>query len=92
MPAPPPPPAIEEGQFDDAPVDKLPQDLRQGYNYIDHTPPEQSEDSSDDDDDDFDSEEPDDDLTRVEDEDWEIAERGKYETRRYCISLLILLS
>jgi RIO kinase 1 len=71
MPAPPPPPAVEEGQFDDAPIDKLPEDFRQGVNYIDSSP-EQSEDSSEGDDD-FDS---DDDLARVEDEDWEIAERG----------------
>ncbi len=75
MPAP-PPPAVEEVQFDDAPIDKLPEDVRQRYNYIDDTP-EQSEDSSEDDDD-FDSEEPDDDLARVEDEDWEIAETGRY--------------
>jgi hypothetical protein len=58
-----------EGQFDDAPIDKLPEDIRQQYNYIDDTPSEHS-------DDDFDSEELDDDHARVEDEDWEIAERG----------------
>jgi hypothetical protein len=73
MPAPPPPPAIEEGQFDNAPTDKLPEDFRQGVNYIDDSSPDQSEDSSEGDDD-FDS---DDDLARVEDEDWEIAERGE---------------
>jgi hypothetical protein len=71
MPAPPPPPAVEEGQFDDAPTDRLPKGFRQD-NYSDDTAPEQSEDSSEGDDD-FDS---DDDLARVEDEDWEIAERG----------------
>jgi hypothetical protein len=73
MPAPPPPPAVEEGEFDDAPIASHTEDNRGGDNYIDDTP-EQSEDISEDDDD-FDSDEPDD-LTRVEDEDWEIAERG----------------
>lgn len=62
-----------EGQFDDAPIDKLPDDIRQQY--IDDTPPEHSDDISEGDDDDFDSEELDDDFARVEDEDWEIAER-----------------
>jgi hypothetical protein len=64
-----------EGQFDDAPIDKLPEDVRQQYNYIDDTPPEHSDGTSEGDDD-FDSEELDDDFARVEDEDWEIAERG----------------
>ena len=64
-----------EGQFDDAPIDKLPKDLRRQYNYIDDTPPEHSDDISDGDDD-FDSEELHDDFARVEDEDWEITERG----------------
>jgi hypothetical protein len=44
------------------------------YNYIDDTPLEHSEDSSEGDDDLY-SEDLDD--TRVEDEDWEIAERGR---------------
>jgi hypothetical protein len=73
MPAP-PPPAVEEGQFEDAPIDRHPDDYRGGDNYIDDTPSEQSEDSSEEDDD-FDSDDPDT-LARVEDEDWEIAERG----------------
>ena len=64
-----------EGQFDDAPIDKLPKDIRQQYNYIDDTPSEHSDDISEGDDD-FDSEELDYDHARVEDEDWEIAERG----------------
>ena len=64
----PPPPAVEEGQFDDAPTDGLPKGFRQD-NYSDDTA---SEDTSEGDDD-FDS---DDGLARVEDEDWEIAERG----------------
>jgi hypothetical protein len=68
MPA--PPPAVEEGQFDDAPIDRPP---RQEYN----TSSDRSEDSSEDDDDFDDSEEPDDDLTRVEDEDWETVEKGE---------------
>lgn len=64
-----------EGQFDDAPIDKLPEDIRQQYSYIDDTPSEHSDDISEGDDD-FDSEELDDYHARVEDEDWEIAERG----------------
>jgi hypothetical protein len=65
-----------EGQFDDAPIDKLPEDLRQQYNYIDDTPPEHHSDDLSEGDDDSDSEELHDDFARVEDEDWEIAERG----------------
>ncbi len=72
MPAPPPPAVELEGQFDDAPIDKLPEDFRQQYNYIDDSSPEHSDDISEGDDD---SEELDD-FARVEDEDWEIAERG----------------
>jgi hypothetical protein len=64
-----------EGQFDDAPIDKLPEDIRQQYNYIDDTPSEHSDDILEGDDD-SDSEELDDDHARAEDEDWEIAERG----------------
>ncbi|KAN0123286.1 RIO1 family domain containing protein [Russula decolorans] len=64
-----------EGQFDDAPIDKLPEDLRQQYNYIDDTPPEHHSDDLSEGDDDSDSEELHDDFARVEDEDWEIAER-----------------
>jgi hypothetical protein len=64
-----------EGQFDDAPIDKLPEGFRQQYNHIDDTSPELSDDISGADDD-FDSEELDDAFARVEDEDWEIAERG----------------
>lgn len=75
MPAPPPPAVELEGQFDDAPIDKIPEDFRQQYNYIDDTSPELSDDISEGNDD-FDSEELDDDLARVEDEDWEVAERG----------------
>ena len=74
MPAPPPPAVELEGQFNDAPIDKLPEDFRQQHNYIDDTPPEHSDDTSEGDDS-FTSEELDD-FTRVEDEDWEIAERG----------------
>jgi hypothetical protein len=55
----------------DAPIDDS--SLRR-YNYIDDTPLEHSEDSSEGDDDLY-SEDLDD--TRVEDEDWEIAERGR---------------
>jgi len=73
MPA--PPPAIEERQFDDTPIDKLPEDFRQQFNYVDETPSD-SDDISDGGDD-FRSDEPDDDLARVEDEDWEITERGR---------------
>jgi hypothetical protein len=72
MPAPPPAAVELEGQFDDAPIDKLPGDFRQQYNYVDDTP---SDDISEGDDD-IDSEDLDDDFARVEDEDWEIAERG----------------
>lgn len=69
-----PPLIVEEGQFDDAPIDM---DVRQGYNYIDETRREHLEDSSEgDDSDDIHSEGSEDDFTRVEDEDWEIAERG----------------
>ena len=76
MPTPPPPPVpAEEDQFDDAPIDRLREDFRQGDNYIDDTTLEQSADRSGGDDD-FDSDELDDDLARVESEDWEIAERG----------------
>ena len=75
MHVPPPTTELEEGQFDDAPIDKLPKDFREQYNCIDDTPPEHADDVSEDDDD-FDSEELDDDFARVEDEDWEIAERG----------------
>jgi hypothetical protein len=73
MPAPPSPPAVEFGQFNDAPVDKPPEDFRQQYNYIDDTSPEHSDDISEGDDD-FDSE--DGGFARVEDEDWEVAEKG----------------
>ena len=66
---------VEEAQFDDAPTGIHPQDVRQGYNYVDETPLEQLEDSSEGSDDTL-SEMSDDDFTRVEDEDWEIAERG----------------
>ena len=70
-------PVVEEGQFHDAPDDMHPENIRQGYNYIDGTPLEQMEDSSEGDSDVYSEfEESDDDLTRVEDEDWEIAERG----------------
>jgi hypothetical protein len=73
MPAP-PPPAVEIGQFDDAPIDKLPGDSRPLYKYIDDTSPEHSDNTSEGDD--SDSEELDDDFARVEDEDWEITEKG----------------
>ena len=77
MPAtpPPPPPAVEFGRFDDAPIDKLPEDFRKQYNHIDDTSPEHSDETSEGNDD-FDSEELDGDFARVEDEDWEIAEKG----------------
>ncbi|KAI0004633.1 RIO1-domain-containing protein [Russula compacta] len=68
------PPIVEEGQFDNAPIDTHPEDFRQGYNHIDETPMEQLEVSSEDDDD-FHSEESDDNFARAEDEDWEIAEK-----------------
>ena len=71
----PPPPVIEQGQFDDAIIDH-PEDFRQRYNYIDETPPEQSESEELESSDSEDSES-DDDFAQVEDEDWEIAERGK---------------
>jgi hypothetical protein len=64
-----------EGQIDDAPIDKLPEDFRQQYNYVDDTSPEHSDDISEGDND-FDSEELNDAFARVEDEDWEITERG----------------
>ncbi|KAI0272918.1 RIO1-domain-containing protein [Russula aff. rugulosa BPL654] len=73
-PPPPPPPAVELGRFDDAPIDKLPEDFRQQYNHIDDTSPEHSDETSEGNDD-FDSEELDGDFARVEDEDWEIAEK-----------------
>jgi hypothetical protein len=69
-------PAVEDGQFDDAPMDSHPERSLRQYNYIDDTPLEQSEDSSEGDDD-IHSEDLDDSFARVEDEDWEIAERGK---------------
>ena len=62
----PPPPAVKEGRFDDAPIDGS------GDNYNDDTHPGTVRDNSDGDDD-FDT---DNDLARVEDEDWEIAKRG----------------
>ena len=68
-------PTVEEGQFDDAPDHMHPEGVRQGHNDIDETPIEQIEDSSGDNDVYSESEDSDDDL-RVEDEDWEIAERG----------------
>ena len=62
---------------EDAADDMHPGGVRQGYNYIDEIRLGQIEDSSEGDDDVYsESEESDDDLTRVEDEDWEIAERG----------------
>lgn len=70
------PPIVEDGQFDDAPTDRHPEDFRQGYDHMDKTPMEQSEVSSEDDDD-FHSEESDDNFARAEDEDWEIAEKGR---------------
>lgn len=76
MPAPPLAAELEEGQFDDAPIDKLPEEVRQQHNYIDDSPQEHSDGISEGDDD-FDFEELGDDFTRVEDEDWEIAERGE---------------
>jgi len=70
-------PVVEEGQFDDAPDDMHPEGVRQGHSYMDETLLEQIEDSSEGDSDVYsESEDSDDDLTRVEDEDWEIAERG----------------
>jgi hypothetical protein len=70
-------PIVDEGQFDDAADNMHPKGVRQGYNYIDETRLEQIGDSSECDDDVYsESEESGDDSTRVEDEDWEIAERG----------------
>ena len=70
-------PIVEEGQSDGPADDMHPEGVRQGCNYIDETHLEQIEDSSEGDDDVYsETEESDDDLTRVEDEDWEIAERG----------------
>ncbi|KAI3608032.1 atypical rio rio1 protein kinase [Moniliophthora roreri] len=67
------PAIIEDGQFDDAPENG---DPRAGHSYIDASEPEGSEsdwsDHSDDDEDEIDEAYDD---TRVEDEDWEIAER-----------------
>jgi RIO kinase 1 len=73
MPAPPP---VVEGQFDDPP-DRHPEGYRQENNEIVPEQLEVSSESDDDDDDDIHTEESDDDFTRVEDEDWEIAERGR---------------
>jgi hypothetical protein len=71
-----PPLIVQGGQFDDAPIG-IHEDVRQGYNYIDETRWDQLEDSSEgDDSDDIHSEGSEEDFTRVEDEDWEIAERG----------------
>ncbi|KAI0247125.1 RIO1 family-domain-containing protein [Lactifluus subvellereus] len=67
-------PAVEDGQFDDAPIDSHPESSQRRYNYIDDTPLEPSEDSSEGDDDLF-SEGSQDGIARAEDEDWEIAER-----------------
>jgi hypothetical protein len=79
---------VEEGQFDDAPVDVHPEDVRQGYNYIDEAPLDQLEDSSEGDDSDDIHSEDGFTVTRVEDEDWEIAERGAHLDRSplYCSS------
>jgi hypothetical protein len=58
--------AVEDSQFDHS----------QRNGYICDTSPEQSEDSSDEDDD-IHSEDLEANFARVEDEDWEIAERGR---------------
>jgi hypothetical protein len=71
-----PPPVIEQGQFDDAPIDH-PGSFRQGYGYIDETPPEQYESGELESSEQDDTDESDDDFAQVEDEDWEIAERGR---------------
>lgn len=70
-------PAVAEGQFDDAVETQTshPVDLRSGYTYIDSPDsedldwPDTPEEDSDDLDDTYDD-------NRVEDEDWEIAEKG----------------
>lgn len=68
-------PTVEEGQFDDAPDDMHPEGVRQ-RNDIDETSIEQIEDSSEGDNGVYSESEDSDDDLRVEDEDWEIAERG----------------
>ena len=69
-------PTVEEGQFDDAPDDMHPEGVRQGHNNVDEISLEQIEDSSEGDNDVYSGSEDSDDDLRVEDEDWEIAERG----------------
>ena len=78
-----PEPHIEEGQFDDAPedlVDARPPnavDPRAGFTFIDEANLDWSDGDEDTDEDEYDLEpEETDSYTRVEDEDWEIAERG----------------
>jgi hypothetical protein len=67
---------IEQGQFDDPLTDRHPEGILRGYDYIDEALLEQVEEDSEGDDHTY-SEGSDDDFTRVEDEDWEIAEKGK---------------
>lgn len=68
------------GQFDDAPgdvTDGATADPREGHQFIDQAILAWSEPSEEDD---FDEEEDEYDNIRVEDEDWEIAERGPFTT------------
>ena len=99
MPAPDAQNHVVEGQFDDAPEDvPAAPDPRAGHTYIDDLPPDEdkllewsSESESDDEEgqDEFAEEEDAMEETafqtlRAEDEDWEIAERGKLPARLFC--------
>ena len=83
------PTPIDEGQFDDAPEGF--QDARTPHAYIDTYDPEKDNDRldwSDSSKDDYNSEEIDEtyDDNKVEDEDWENAERGRHCQKCYQIS------
>jgi hypothetical protein len=81
-----------DGLIDDAPHSRV-EGFRHGYNYIDN-PVDQSESSSEEESDNelhSDELDHDDGCDRVEDEDWEIVEKGK-QTSRYDIFLLIMIS
>lgn len=77
-------PTIEDGQFDDAPEEvsgllssqqNFQPNLRDGHSYVDEAILEWSDESPDDAED-TEDEDGSDEFNRVEDEDWEIAEKG----------------
>lgn len=78
-------PAIEDGQFDDAPEElaglpssqqHVQSNVRDGHSYVDEAVLEWSDESPEEED--TEDEEGSDEFNRVEDEDWEIAEKGAF--------------